>query len=320
MIQTHPDSFSPFAFRLASYNLKNGFAETHAQAKPGRELRAAAQVFNLLDADVVIVQEVQDDRVLDAINQRLHNPFDHVAVTAGNYYRDLHLGVMVRSDALAITTRSHRDLELCDASGVMLNDYYDPRSAESRTLTPLKFQRDVLETRIAHGDAHLLTVFNVHLKSRLTASFRTLDNETIKLAEMRGLGEIVQSYITQNPDHAVAIAGDLNTDHDDPDLLDLKNRLGLHDVLQTDWIEANKEPVYSWQNYPSRSRLDYILINSVASGCYCHASAQIHASPSGREASDHYPVSIDLDLSRLPNCADNASDIQQCTTRSATRT
>lgn len=248
----------------------------------------------MLKADCVCIQEVESTSALELVNQRLKSPYSYSKVFTGNYYRGLHLGTLIRAKQYSANVVSYKSAELTDEDGVRLSDFASPEDAQSQTVSPLQIQRDILQTEISSVRGVELTVYNVHLKSHAQTKWRLLDNDVIRGAEVDALISTVQQYRTSFPERPLCIAGDLNESEDRPILKKLIAELQLHDVLEQDWVKANKTPSYSYQKYPSRSRLDYLLLNDKAKSIYIEKSACIHGSPSGRVASDHYPVSADF--------------------------
>jgi len=291
---THPDNET---FRLASYNVRNLFNADHVHAKKNREIRALAEVLTMLDADFVCIQEVASTEALTLVNERLKHPFDYCKVHSGNYYRGLHLGTLLRTQSCAIAVASHGAVALTDEDGNILEDYANPPDARVQKVSPLKIQRDILQTDLLRGADVLMTVFSVHLKSHGVADWRLLENDVIRGAEVRALIATVADYSARHPGQPVCIAGDLNETNDRPLLKKIVSELDLYDALEIDWVQTASTPSYSYQNYPSRARLDYLLLNKAARARYVENSACIHGSPSGRVASDHYPVSVEFRFS-----------------------
>jgi len=271
-------------FKLASYNVRNLFDSDHVHAKKNREIRALAEVLTMLDADYVSIQEVASTQALGLVNDRLKNPFGYCKVHSGNYYRGLHLGTLLRTDACTISVTSHGAIALTDEDGNVLEDYADPPDSRIKKVSPLKVQRDILQTDLRRGDDVLISVFSVHLKSHGVADWRLLENDVIRGAEVRALIAAVADYSSRHPEQPVCIAGDLNETADRPLLKQIVTELNLFDALEHDWIQAGSTPSYSYQNYPSKARLDYLLLNESAQACYVEKSACIHGSPSGRVA------------------------------------
>lgn len=248
----------------------------------------------MLDADCVCIQEVASTSALQLVNERLKLPFEYCEVHAGNYYRGLHLGTLLRGDSYSAMISSHGAVPLTSDDGSTLEDYADPHDATLEKVSPLRVQRDLLQTDLCKNNDVLMTVFSVHLKSHSFANWRLLENDVIRGAEIRALIAAVSAHRARYPDRPVCVVGDLNETSDRPLLKNIVAELNLFDVLEHDWVKTGNTPSYSYQNYPSRARLDYLLLNDLARERYVDKSARIHGSPSGRVASDHYPVSADF--------------------------
>lgn len=284
--------------RIASYNLRN-FAEADHPTLPPRkprELRAMAEVFHMLNADVVVVQEIASLEALNMVNARLTKPFPVVEVVQGNYHRGLHLGVLSK---VSVSCKSHRTEELTDESGATLIDFADPDAASTGETSPLRFQRDLLRVDIK-SDLETIAVYCVHLKSHAPAPWRMLDNDTIRKAEARALIRLIKAQSAEQPEIPVVLAGDLNETVNRTVVESIRTELKLEDMIEQDWVLEGHKPSYSYQNYPKRARLDYLFLNQNARSHYIAGSASIHGTPSGRVASDHYPVSLDLNVTGAP--------------------
>ena len=288
--------------RIGSYNMENYFAadtsDLSAGAKPAAAVTALRHTLNELDCDILAVQEIDSQATLQELNAMLDRPYAYCHVEPGNYYRGLHLGFLSR---YPLTVTSNRDTLLFAHDGQPLYDHTHPEHVATAELDRLHFQRDLLQADVTiGGQAGLLTLFNLHLKSQGPSDWRLLDQQTIRYAECRAAAELINEFGIDSPATSVIVLGDLNAIFDDDSIAALVVDLGLADVLQSDWVEAGHKPVYSFHKFPNRRRLDYLLLNTPASEHLVPASARIHRSKYSRRASDHFPVSLALDLKANP--------------------
>lgn len=286
--------------RIASYNVQNLFTEadarrqTRATAKPGKGLTALAGTLGVLAADAVLLQEVGSAEALTLVNERLKEPYPFAAVVEGNSERGIHLAVLSR-EPFQVT--SHRHLTLDDEAGRPLLDYASEAAAGSGQLTPIQIQRDLLQIELDLADAGTLALFNVHLKSKTNRPWRQLAADDVRAAEARQVAERLAAYLALHPDRPLLIGGDFNDLRSSESLAPLFE-LPLVDPLGQQLAQTGANPSTYWPK--RRMRLDFLLLSAAAASRLVPDSAQIHAGQRAKRASDHYPISVDLDFDDLP--------------------
>jgi endonuclease/exonuclease/phosphatase family metal-dependent hydrolase len=285
--------------RIASYNLQNLFAEGDGgtrqgiAAKPAKALKALTGTLGSIAADVVLVQEVGSLKALQALNADLATPYPFCAVVEGNSERGIHLGVLSR-EPFELT--SHRHLVLCDEAGTPLLEYESEAAAGAGRAMPIRIQRDLLQVELDLADQGILTLFNVHLKSKTNRPWRRLAADDVRSAEARSVAGRIGAYLQAHPHRPVLLGGDFN---------DLRSSDALQPLFALPWTDPMGEQLASKGGNPStywpkrRMRLDFLLLSPAAAGCLMPGSAMIHASQRAKRASDHYPVSVDLCFSEV---------------------
>src|SRR5262245_31141226 len=115
--------------------------------------RIAQRVLDL-DADVLLVQEVEDQTALEDFNAKhLDGIYDQVVVLEGNDDRFIDVGVMVRGPLSLGGVTTYKHATHPEADGPV-------------------FSRDLLQADLIDADGEtVLTVFNTHLKSHFVAEF-----------------------------------------------------------------------------------------------------------------------------------------------------
>ncbi len=277
--------------RIATYNTKNFFHAQHPQhPKKPRELRELARMVAKIDAQVIGLQEVENDASLVELNERLANPYPHGELVEGNSKRGINLGFLSR---VPLTLASHRQLVLKDEAGQELHEFADAHAAQAGQSAPLLFQRDLLLAQVEIGQ-FTVAVFNVHLKSRIENDWSSISSDDVRLAEARAVSNIVTRYKAQNPQHLAILLGDFNQRHDHASLAPIMS-MGYFDPVSTELLPNNTQLSTHWSK--PRDRIDFILLCDAARQRYVKGSATVHREAGARKASDHYPVSIRLDLS-----------------------
>jgi endonuclease/exonuclease/phosphatase family metal-dependent hydrolase len=271
---------------------------------PAMTAAVTARVLDM-DADVLLVQEVEDQLALEDFNRdHLGGRYRELTVIDGNDPRFIDVGILVRGDVRLgrVTTWKHA------------------RHPE-RPDTPI-FSRDLLEVELIDGAGdRLLTVFNTHLKSHFVDAWNPIehrrktpqeiaaeqrDADTLRRLQADTVARIVGARIAE----PVLLAGDMN---DPPESAAFASwpQLGLVNALEhaaetrPPPHSANPEdvppsPVWSDRfpvaGGPDQFRLfDHIWLGPALSGAV--GVPLIHRRRSWtRDGSDHDPVSVTLTL------------------------
>lgn len=275
--------------RLATYNLKNLFLARDVEAgeiaypKPNKELRPLARMIDQVGADLMVLQEVGSFEALELLNERLANPYPHLVCLPGNSRRSIHLAALSR---LPMRARSHREAGLLTGEGAVLMGFADEAGAAAGERVPLKLQRDVLCLELA-----ALTVFVVHLKSQGNPPWQETPADDIRAAEARVVASIVTRYEAAHPGVPVLIAGDFNDVLSSDALAPIRD-LRFLDVLGASFRDTGVRPSTYWPK--RRMVIDLLLLSDALAARYVAQSVTIHRSHMARTASDHYPVSMQV--------------------------
>ncbi len=270
--------------RIATYNLKNLFLHGEGEVKPEKEVRPLARMIDQVAAEILVVQEAGSAASLETLNGRLQTPYPHARLLPGNSGRSIHVGVLSRHP-VELTT--HRDLTLSDAGGNPLFWYPDERAARNEAAVALRMQRDIVLAELRVQDCQL-ALFGVHLKSRTNVPWQRLAAEDMRAAEVRALAERVADYRERHPRAVIAVLGDFN-DRLSADSLAPLRELELEDPLGDALKAAGRNPSTYWPK--RRMRIDHILLARAEA-----TNPTIHINHMARQASDHYPVSLEIDI------------------------
>lgn len=276
---------------IATYNAENFFDDVWPndhQTKPDHEVDALADVVDGIGADIIAFQEVESERSLEILNNKLDRPFDYYALIRGNSERDINLGFLSR---FRFYTTSHVDVQLQRSDGSVLRDYASPQARHMGQKTPMGFQRDLLLGEFSIGGGRTLAVFNVHFKSRSRKWWQDTSSNRLREAEARAARRIVRAYLQDNPQVPVLFLGDLNNTSGHYSVRPVVKNLGFSDIVKGE-VPANASTY--WDNVGDR--IDYILLSDLAESPYVDGSGTIHNSSRARTASDHYAVSVELRL------------------------
>ena len=275
--------------RFATYNLKNLFLSRDGEAseiaypKPNKEVRPLARMIDQVNADVMVLQEVGSLEALERLNGRLQNPYPHLVCLPGNSRRSIHLGALSR---LAVRASSHREADLTTPDGAALMGFADEAGAARDERVPLKLQRDVLCLEL-----DTFTAFVVHLKSQGNAPWQETPAHEIRAAEARMAASIVAEYEAEHPGVPLLVAGDFNDVLSSDALAPIRD-LRFYDVLGASFKDTGVRPSTYWPK--RRMVIDLLLLSDAFAARYVTDSVTIHRSQMARTASDHYPVSLQV--------------------------
>jgi len=223
-------------FSLATFNVRDFFDDEPPQVigeldrsdyTPERRARAkalmhakadaVAAVLERLDADIVCLQEVKNERVCRLVNEKLEGrieTYPTVVVGGGQDARGIRTAVLSR---LALDGEPHRHTKEEDPAGFCL-----PRIAEGDADGAVHhFRRGLLEVPLKLSDGSRLVLFNVHLKSNYPVHLRPPASQgdlsdaivragMLRLAEAVRVRRLVDERMQAQPRPHVVVAGDFN--------------------------------------------------------------------------------------------------------------
>jgi endonuclease/exonuclease/phosphatase family metal-dependent hydrolase len=271
---------------IATYNVENyGLADRMTEVgyredypKPEPEKRALRNVIRSLGADVVVLQEMGARPYLEELrrdlkSERCEYAFAELALAAD---ADRHLAILARRPLKSVTT--HTDLQFT---------YFGTKETVKRGLLEATFATEA-------GD---FTIFVVHLKSRFT------DRPEDPMSAVRRAGEataIRDRVLKRFPNPATArfvVLGDCNDSRTSRALGFLQKRGKTEIAILLPAPDSRGETwTHSWRKEDSYSRVDHILVSPGLIGAVKQRTARIYDGDGVRDASDHRPVFMVLDL------------------------
>jgi endonuclease/exonuclease/phosphatase family metal-dependent hydrolase len=274
------------SLRIATYNVENYCpadrmtAEGYRQAypKPEAEKRALRGVIRGLRADLLFLQEMGGPTYLEELRRDLKAegidyPF---AVLLEADDADRHVALLSRRPLKAVVP--HRDLKF---------SYFS-------ALEPVK--RGLLEVTIATA-AGDLTLFGVHLKSRFTDRPDDPQSARRRTEEAVAIRDRVLERISNPATARFLLLGDCNDSPPSQAMHRLRQRgkteiAGLLPATDT----RGETWTHNYRKEDSYSRVDHILVSAALRPAVAGGVAHIYDGPGVREASDHRPVWVTLEL------------------------
>lgn len=206
-VQPAPPAAGATRLSVASFNLENAMDAfddpwTQDESAPAKSAEALAHIARTLAemwADVVVVQEIENEAVLRQINDLLPpgRRYAHLTVQPTNDPRGICVGLLSRHPIS--TTTSHRDR----------------RFGQGEPGGPWSFARDLLQADLL-VDGRPFTVFGVHWKSMRTADDADPLGRAQRLGEAREVRRVLEAFAAAHPGAPFAIAGDFNSDPQAP--------------------------------------------------------------------------------------------------------
>jgi endonuclease/exonuclease/phosphatase family metal-dependent hydrolase len=273
---------------LATYNVENyGPADRMTEAgyrkdypKPEPEKAALRRVIAALGADVLVLQEMGPQVYLDELRRDLKAEgcdYPH-ATLARAADQDRHLAVLARRPLRAAIT--HEDLAF---------SYFGARETVKRGL---------LEVTVATS-AGELTVFAVHLKSRFTERPDDPLAAVRRGAEATAVRDRILKRFPAPESARYVILGDCNDSRNSRALAALQKRGKTEIAVLLQAADSRGETwTHAFRKEDSYSRVDHILVSAALLPRVVGGVAVIHDGTGVREASDHRPVVVRLDLGK----------------------
>lgn len=271
---------------LATYNVENYGAEDRMTEagyrkdypKPEAAKRALRTVIRGLNADLLVLQEIGGRPYLEELRRDLKTegldyPHAALAVAAD---KERHVAILSKRAFVRLT--AHTDLAF-------------PYFGAKETV-----KRGVLEAVVA-TDAGEITLFAVHLKSRLTERPDDPASAIRRAAEATAVRDLVLRRFPTPATATFAILGDCNDVRTSKALAFLQKRgtTAIAEILPA--ADSRGETwTYAFRREESYSRPDYILVSPGLLASVRGGVSRIYDGAGVREASDHRPVVAELVL------------------------
>ena len=292
------------AVRIATYNVENLFDDVDDPAltgnlediddtKPEPQLRALADTIRRLDADVLCLEEIENQTVLLRLRDDYlaDMGYDHVLSPDAGDPRGIEQAVLSRFPVVGHEQWIEHPL------GGVHPDLYgsEPNWYAGQ---PITFKRSPLRVDIeipadvTGGDPYDLTLYVVHFKSGRY-------NDYWREAEASALAQQIVAQRTNDPAANIAVLGDLNATPD---------QAPVRTLLTTGFADTLADvPAPDSTTHESGRRIDYVLVNPALGAELVQGSPFVLGTPARHAgsdyrvtppppgyASDHYPVAIDI--------------------------
>jgi len=271
---------------LATYNIENyGPANRVTEAgyrkdypKPEGEKQALRTVLRAMNADVLVLQEMGGPIYLEELRRDLKAEgldYPHAVLLAGDD-ADRHVALLAKRPL--VTTTQHTDLEM---------RYFGQKGTVKRGL---------LEVKLAVADGEL-TIFALHLKSRYTDRVDDPWSAIRRAGEATAIRDRVLARVGDVAATRFVLLGDCNDDKASKALIFLQQRGKTHIAYLLPAVDSRGESwTHAYRKNDTYTRVDHVLVSAALRPAVVGGSARIYDGAGWREASDHRPVIVTLEL------------------------
>jgi endonuclease/exonuclease/phosphatase family metal-dependent hydrolase len=270
---------------IATYNVENYVATDRrvddvyrpAYPKPEAEKTALRAVIRALDADVLALQEMGPAGYLEELQRDLRaEGLDYPHVTLAEA-ADAERHVAVLSRIPFGRVQVHSDLGF---------RYFGGQA---------RVKRGLLEVAV-NVDGAELTLFVVHLRSRFTERPDDPGAAVFRAGEAGAVRDFVLSRFPDPASARFVIMGDFNDTRDSKPLRLLTRRGSTTIACLTKAADPNGETwTYCYRKEETYSRIDFVLVSPALERAAA-GGASVYDGSGVREASDHRPVVVRLEL------------------------
>ena len=276
---------APTRFRVATFNLHlfmdtvcqsgacgpTDFETAPTQAVFDARATQIAQAITGFEADVVALEEVENQTCLDALLARLGNVMPYGVI--GETGAPCSVDVAILSKTPLEKVVGHRDLERI------------VRPDGSRT----NFSREFLEVHVRASDGTEVVMFGAHFRSKSPP-----DDPGRRLAEAQVSRRIVTDVAAALPTALVVMGGDLNDGPGTPTIDALTLDGGLLRVAAD--LPVADQATYVFNG--SGEAIDHILQAVTPAGARVPRSTRVWKGARGYAGSDHFALTSDFEIPR----------------------
>jgi endonuclease/exonuclease/phosphatase family metal-dependent hydrolase len=275
---------------IATYNVENYVAADRrvdgvyrtAYPKPEAAKSALRTVIRALDADVLALQEMGPAGYIEELRRDLRAEGLDYPYVASVEAVDTERHVAAFSRIPFRSVQAHSALEFPYGGG------------------RARVKRGVLEIVLPAGDT-AVTLFLVHLRSRFTEHAEDPGAALYREGEAGAVRDLVLGRFP-NPETArFMILGDCNDTRNSRPLRRLTTRGTTTVATLAPAVDSRGDAwTYFYPKEDAYSRVDYILVSPGLAPALAGGGARVYDGPGVRDASDHRPVIVRLELPEKP--------------------
>jgi len=265
----------PLPLHVLNWNVHNLENDKDDSGAPGETIvttaeytahrKAVGLVLNELDADILVLPEVENKAVLDDLNTtELGGKYIASSLIDGNDYRGVDIGVLSKYPIDSVV--SHKD-DAFPLNGTVGPNYY--------------FSRDCPEIHLQFNGRKMVFL-GAHFKAKSN------DDPIKPLAEAQQTPPLAVTFAKEEPNPPTPILGDFNDTPDSPPYLAVVGDGATKFTDTTLSIATADRWSYNYMN--KLELIDYQIVNSILAPMLDAKSVTIRHSANVDTASDHSPV------------------------------
>jgi endonuclease/exonuclease/phosphatase family metal-dependent hydrolase len=198
-----------------------------------------------IDADVVLLQEVEKQPCLEAIQAALSVPYDIARIGEIGGSATIDTAVLARGELLGV--RGYRSTPILERDG-----------------TTTSFTRELLELRTRIDGAEVV-VYSAHFKAKVN------DDPERRWAEANASRQIVEAASRLYPDALIVLGGDLNDTPGSDPILALESTGSVSRVAS----ELTGSAAYTSSYRGAGIIIDHLYLSTLAGGAYLPGTAEV---------------------------------------------
>ncbi len=222
-----------------------------------------AQSIEALDADVVLLQEIENENCIDALKARLGGTYTVFELGEVRQAGSLDTAVLARGELLEVKT--HRQ-----------NPIDHPVGGTTR------FIREFLEVHVEIEGQHVIA-FSAHFKSQRN------DDPNQRLAEARAARELMLEAADEHSDALVVLGGDLNSAPGEPAIEAMEEGGELQRVAEELALDG-----WTYSGAGRVQAIDHIYLVQGQGGQFIDGSADVVRDGASYGGSDHSALMADF--------------------------
>ena len=273
------DLVNPVSIRIATFNVHRFFdtvcdsgdcnygdyEEQFSEDEFKAKTQQIAQGIQSLDANIVLLQEIEKQVCLDSLLEELGEEKYPVSVM-GEIGYSASVDVAVISGGSQLAVIKHRHIQL---------DHPDGGTTS--------FAREFLEVHLEFDNRRVI-VFVAHFRSKVR------DDAGRRLAEARAAYDIILQVAQNYPDALIVFGGDLNDYPGSFPLEELENSGRLYRVAS----ELSDDLAATYEYNDNAIAIDHLFIALDGAGQYVEGSVEVIGQPYGLAGSDHSALVADF--------------------------
>jgi endonuclease/exonuclease/phosphatase family metal-dependent hydrolase len=243
-------------------------------AKPREEMEQFAQSIELLNADVLALEEVENrdhlQRFVDVFLPDMG--YQEVVLFEGNDGRGIDVALLSRVPVGPV--RSHRHIRFPGPNGE----------------GTMRFNRDVLAVTLEPEGGPPVEVWVVHLKSKRGSGENGVDEtEPVRLAEATEVRKLLDEQLARDPRARILVTGDFN---DTLDSKSIRTIVGSGPTaMWSAFTDLGPDPaVVTYNEEPFRSVIDHLLCSPALHERFVKGSVRVPQGSVATTGSDHNPI------------------------------